>query len=169
MYTRLSDGTELVIRPIVASDKLMLSEGLARLSEESRRRRFLTAKPGFTSRELRYLTEVDGCDHYALVAQVVGDPSRIVAVGRFVRQQDDRQKAEPAIVVDDSLERRGLGKLLEQMLGEAASCRGISRFVVTAVSDNPAVVPLLRTLNAQVQAGPREWGVSEYSLDLAAA
>jgi GNAT superfamily N-acetyltransferase len=168
VYTRLSDGTELVIRSIVASDKQMLSEGLARLSEESRRLRFLTAKPRFTSTELRYLTEVDGCDHYAVVAQPLGDPSRIVGVARWVRQREDRQTAEPAITVADALQRRGVGRELGIRLAEAARCRGIRRFVVTAASDNPAVVPLMRTMNAHVQAGPRQWGISSYALDLVA-
>ena len=35
---------------------------------ETIHRRFLGAKPRFSARELRYLTEVDGVDHIALVA-----------------------------------------------------------------------------------------------------
>src|SRR5436305_4626748 len=107
----------------------MLSEGLAHLSEESRRLRFLGAKPRFTGAELRYLTEVDGCDHYALVAQLADDPLAIVAVARFVRLAGDRSAAEVAIVVTDSLQRRRLGTQLARMLGEAARRRGIRRFV----------------------------------------
>jgi GNAT superfamily N-acetyltransferase len=168
VYTRLADGTALLVRPILPSDKHMLSEGLVRLSEESRRRRFLTAKPRLTAAELRYLTEVDGRDHYALVAQLAHDETSIVAVARYVRDPANPHTAEPAIVVCDALQRRGLGTQLARMLGEAARHRGISRFVVTVLSDNPAVVPLLRTLNAQVQARAHERGVAEYSLEIAA-
>jgi hypothetical protein len=63
---RLPDGTRVAIRPIEPGDKARLAEGLRRLSQETIRRRFLAAKPRFTSAELRYLTEIDGVDHIAL-------------------------------------------------------------------------------------------------------
>ena len=47
----------------------MLEDGLRQLSDESVHRRFLTPKRGFSRTELRYLTEVDGRDHVALVAE----------------------------------------------------------------------------------------------------
>jgi hypothetical protein len=54
-------------------------------------RRFLTLKSSFSRAELRYLTEVDGRDHVALVAEDPGDPCRrLIAVGRFVRRLEER-------------------------------------------------------------------------------
>ncbi len=47
----------------------MLEDGLRHLSKESVQRRFLTPKSSFSRSELRYLTEVDGRDHVALVAE----------------------------------------------------------------------------------------------------
>jgi RimJ/RimL family protein N-acetyltransferase len=168
VYTRLSDGRTLVIRPIFPSDKAMLSEGLSRLSEESRRRRFLTAKPRLSSTELRYLTEIDGWDHYALVAQFPDDPTAICAVARFVRLPDDPSTAEAAIVVCDAIQRRGLGTQLARMLGDAGRERGIKRFAATVLTDNPAALALMKTLNARVQGGDNVRGVSEYTLEIAA-
>ena len=71
MVTRhvLSDGTQVKIRPIEAGDKQELQEGLHRLSEATVQRRFLVPKVRFTKAELRYLTEVDGHDHVAFVAE----------------------------------------------------------------------------------------------------
>lgn len=146
----------------------MLCEGLARLSEESRRLRFLGAKPRFSGAELRYLTEVDGCDHYALVAQLADDPSAIVAVGRFVRLPSDRSAAEAAIVVTDGLQRRRLGTQLARMLGDAARRRGISRFVAVIASDNPAAIRLMRTLTTRLKDCGHDHGVHEVHMDLAA-
>jgi RimJ/RimL family protein N-acetyltransferase len=168
VYKRLSDGTALMIRPILPSDKRMLADGLSRLSEESRRRRFLSSKPRLSAAELRYLTEIDGLDHCALVAQLAGDPGAIVAVGRFVRLRDDATTAEAAIVVCDALQRRGIGTELARMLGDAASQRGIERFAATVLSDNPAAMALMRTLNARVQTDGPDRGVSEYTLEIAA-
>ena len=84
MHT-LPDGTQILIRPIEATDKLRLSVALSRLSRETIRARFLAAKPRLTSAELRYLTEIDGHDHIALVATLASDPESIVAVARCVR------------------------------------------------------------------------------------
>src|SRR3954469_12422372 len=99
MTVKLSDGTELLVRPISPADKALLAAGLTRLSETSIQRRFLGPKPRLTSSELRYLTEVDGHDHFAIVAvDAAGD---IVAVARWVRDHDDPLSAEAAIVVAD--------------------------------------------------------------------
>ena len=62
---RLDNGVEVVIRPISPDDKPLLAEGIARLSARSARFRFLAPKNRLTSAELRYLTEIDGCDHMA--------------------------------------------------------------------------------------------------------
>jgi RimJ/RimL family protein N-acetyltransferase len=168
VYTRLTDGTAVVIRPILSSDKEMLSSGIACLSEESRRRRFLSAKPRLSAAELRYFTEVDGRDHYALVAQLADDPSEIVAVGRFVRLPDDRSTAEAAIVVCDGLQRRRLGTQMARLLGDAARRRGIRRFAATVLSDNPAAMRLMRTLTTRLEDGGHESGVHEVLMDIAA-
>jgi protein lysine acetyltransferase len=74
MVTKLHDGTLIRIRPIRPSDKHALAAGLARLSDETIRRRFLTSKPQFSKAELRYLTEVDGDHHVALVGELLDAP-----------------------------------------------------------------------------------------------
>lgn len=168
MYTRLSDGTAVLIRRILPSDKRMLAEGVLRLSAESRQRRFLAPKPSLSAAELRYLTEVDGRDHYALVAQLANDPSAIVGVARFVRLPTDRSAAEAAIVVCDELQRRRLGTQLARMLGDAARRRGIRRFVATVLSDNPAAMRLMRTLTTRLRDAGHEQGVHEVTMELAA-
>ena len=168
MYTRLTDGTAVFVRPILGSDKQMLADGVSRLSAEARYRRFLSAKPSLSAAELRYLTEVDGRDHYALVAQLADDPSAIVAVGRFVRLASDRSTAEAAIVVCDGLQRRRLGTQLARMLGDAARRRGIRRFVATVLSDNPAAMRLMRTLATRLEDGGHDNGVHEVTMEIAA-
>ena len=63
--------------------------GLQRLSPESRHKRFLMPKPRFSSSELRYLTEIDGFDHVAIVAVSAEDPDVFYGVARFVRLRED--------------------------------------------------------------------------------
>jgi hypothetical protein len=74
MLVSLHHGTQVRIRPVEPGDKQRLQRGLRGLSPETVRRRFLAAKPAFSDHELRYLTEVDGVDHLALVAVLADDP-----------------------------------------------------------------------------------------------
>lgn len=60
----------VVIRPIRADDSERLQLSHERLSSESRYRRFMSSKPHLTAADTRYLVDVDGCDHFALVATV---------------------------------------------------------------------------------------------------
>ncbi|MEA2373905.1 MAG: hypothetical protein QOD53_368 [Thermoleophilaceae bacterium] len=158
----------MVIRAIRPADKRMLAKGHELLSEESRRRRFLGAKPRLSSAELRYLTEVDGERHFALVAVLAERLDHIVGVARFVRLPGDDAVADAAIVVGDLYQRRGLGKRLALGLADAARARGVKRFSATMLSDNPAALALMRTLSQRLEAGPHERGVQEVSGDLAA-
>jgi GNAT superfamily N-acetyltransferase len=167
VITRLSDGTVVRIREIRASDKELLAAGYARLSEESRLRRFLGPKPRLTTSDLRYLTEVDGFNHYAVVA-VMGDRADIVAVARWVRLVDDPESAEAAVVVGDPLQGKGLGKLLARELADSARRRGIKRITASILSDNPPALALMRVIGERLTDGGHHHGVHEVVAELAA-
>jgi GNAT superfamily N-acetyltransferase len=147
----------------------MLADGLRRLSPESAQRRFLTPKRSFSRAELRYLTELDGLDHVALVAEHPADPARrLIAVGRFVRLQDDPEAAEVAIVVADHWQGRGLGSLLGEHLAHSARNRGIRRFTATMAADNRPAHRLMERLTDHLHQHHVGGGVDELVLDLAA-
>jgi GNAT superfamily N-acetyltransferase len=158
----------VVIRAIRPGDKHMLARGLELLSEETRRRRFLGAKPRLTAGELRYLTEVDGDSHFALVAVLADHFDHVVAVARYVRLPEDPSTAEAAIVVGDPWQRRGLGRRLAVMLADAAREHGIARFSASMLSDNPAALALMQTLSRRLEEGPHAQGVREVVAELAA-
>lgn len=151
----LSDGTSVLVREIRASDKRSLVHGLERLSPESIRRRFLTAKPRFSAGELRYLTEVDGIDHHALVATTPARTDSLIAVARFVRLPADPRAAEAAIVVCDAFQGRRLGTALAERLADAASERGIVRIEASILADNRPALALMRTIGARLAACSR--------------
>jgi RimJ/RimL family protein N-acetyltransferase len=166
---RLPDGAPILIRPIRADDKRMLENGLRHLSDESVQRRFLTPKRSFSRAELRYLTEVDGRDHVALVAEYPGEPvRRMIAVGRFVRLHDDSETAEVAITVADDWQGRRLGSLVVDELAAEARSLGIRRFTATMASDNVPARRLFARLTRQLELHHVGAGVSELVLDLAA-
>ena len=166
---RLPDGALILVRPIRADDKRMLEDGLRHLSDESVQRRFLTLKRSFSRAELRYLTEVNGRDHVALVAEYPGDSvRRLIAAARFVRLEEDPAAAEAAIVVADDWHRRGLGSVLAEQLAGEARHAGIARFTATMASDNVAAHRLMRRLTTHLERRGGGHGVSEMVLDLAA-
>jgi GNAT superfamily N-acetyltransferase len=166
---RLPDGAQIFIRPIRADDKRYLEIGLRHLSDESVHRRFLSPKRSFSRSELRYLTEVDGRDHVALVAEYPGEPvRRLIAVGRFVRHHDDPTAAEAAIVVADDWQRRGVGSLFAEKLARKARQRGITTFTATMSSDNVAAHKLMRRLTLHLHEQHAGSGVSELVGEIAA-
>ena len=166
---RLPDGASILIRPIRADDKRMLEDGLRQLSDESVHRRFLTPKRGFSRSELRYLTEVDGRDHVALVVEDPRQPARrLIAVGRFVRLHDDPEAAEVAIVVADDWHRRGVGTVLSEQLATEARRVDVRRFTATIAADNVPGQRLMHKLTSHLERQSSGSGVEELVLDLAA-
>jgi RimJ/RimL family protein N-acetyltransferase len=167
MLHRLADGTRILIRPIQGGDKERLEVGLARLSAETIRRRFLAAKPSFSRRELRYLTEIDGYDHIALVAVLFDDPDTLVAVARAVRFSDRPDTAEMAIVVADHLHGQGLGTQLARRLSAAARSVGIRHFAGTMLADNEPIRRLMLHIASALEDDHVERGVREVTVELA--
>ncbi|RPI26118.1 MAG: N-acetyltransferase, partial [Actinobacteria bacterium] len=92
----LRDGGRVVVRPLTPDDREALREGFSRLSDASRRFRFLAAKGAISERELDYLTNVDYCDHFAWAVFDPDEDMAGVGVARYVRASDDPTVAEPA-------------------------------------------------------------------------
>jgi RimJ/RimL family protein N-acetyltransferase len=166
----LNDGRQVAIRPIGPDDHERLRASHARLSPESRYRRFLATKPELTSADARYLVEIDGSDHLALVATLPDEPGEpIVAVARYIRLPDDPGAAEYAVVVGDDYQRQGLASELMARLAHAAAARGVKRFRATMLADNLAI----HRVTSKLAAGPlkrRQLGsLSELEIELAVA
>lgn len=166
LLRELSDGTKVRIRPVEPADKPRLEIAMARLSAESIRRRFLAAKPSLSAAELRYLTEVDGSQHIALVAVLDEDPEQIAGVARCVRTEPGGEAAEFAIVVGDELHGQGLGTALATALAARARAAGIRRFEATALADNAAVAHLMEGLGARTAQHIQPGGVREIVAEL---
>ncbi|PRP91532.1 Acetyltransferase Pat [Enhygromyxa salina] len=152
----LADGTPVRLRPIQPSDKDQLARGLARLSPESRYLRFFTEKSHLSTQELAYLTEVDGVDHFALVA-VHRETGEGIGVARFVRlapegdDAGDAHVAEAAVVVLDEFQNRGLGSLLLRRLSAAALERGIDRFAAEILGENQRIRHVLAAVSPDTE------------------
>ena len=154
--------------PLAGERFRRLAAGFRLLSDETRQMRFLTAKPRLTKSDLRYLTEVDGRDHVALVAVEREHPTHIAAVGRFVRDPARPDTAEFAIVVGDAYQRQGLGRALGEALAAEAKSRGIHRFTAITLSDNVGVQKLIGAISEQLEYAHNGDGTRALTADLAA-
>jgi RimJ/RimL family protein N-acetyltransferase len=159
----LRDGSKVLIRQVQPADAQLLADGFDRLSDKSRRMRFLARKDRLSAAELRYFTDVDHHDHEALGALDQAD-GRGVGVARYVRDAEDPHAAEIAVTVVDDWQGRGLGtELLTRLSGRARS-EGISRFTALVADDNVVMAGLLRNMGANLTGrGP---GTVEYEIAL---
>jgi GNAT superfamily N-acetyltransferase len=148
--TKLADGTPIVVRLLTPEDKGILEAGFERLSPQSRYARFLAPKTTLTDDELRYLTEIDQENHFAIGAMLEngdgkGNPVGL-GIGRFIRLPDLHATAEAAIAVVDEAQGRGLGKLLFMRLCAAAAERGIERFRCEVLGSNTSMAALIERI-----------------------
>lgn len=138
----LRDGTRVSVRPIEPEDRDALVAAFERLSPETRYRRFFGPVNELSPRALDHLTVVDHADHEALVA--LDEAGAIVGVARYVRIGEG--EAEPAIVVADDWQSRGLGsRLLAQLVGRARA-EGVERFRAPVLARNRDAIALFRRL-----------------------
>ena len=144
--TTLRDGSRVLIRPVRRADRERFEDGFARLSHESRYRRFLGFKKRLTEKELVFFTEFDRPGQEALGAL---DPTsgEGVGVARYVRLGDS-DAAEASVVVVDAWQGRGVGGALLERLALLARETGIRRFVATLLPDNRAMLNLFERLGA---------------------
>jgi protein lysine acetyltransferase len=161
----LQDGSSVLIRPIRADDKDALTRGLARLSAESRYRRFLRPVTSLNERELKYLTEVDYTNHFAWVAVNPDDPADGWGVARYVRDPKDPEVAEAAVAVVDDQQHRGIGAYLLQFLSASAIANGITTFRGWVLGDN---VEILRPLERIGASRKPDHGVLKIEVELSA-
>jgi RimJ/RimL family protein N-acetyltransferase/nucleotide-binding universal stress UspA family protein len=139
----LKDGTRVSVRPLERGDRDLLRAAFARLSPESRYRRFFTNVASLSERDLDYLTDIDHHRHEALVAIEPGT-SEGLGVARFIRT--DEGQAELAVTVVDDWQGKGVGGVLLDALADRAREEGIGRFTATVLASNEEARALISRL-----------------------
>lgn len=145
------------MRPIRSDDKAALDSFHQRLSNDTRYRRYHAAKGTLTRSDLRYLTEVDGHHHVALVAELplddVGSVPELAGVARIVGDPEHPGEAEVAIVVRDDVHGSGVGSDL--VCGVLARGReeGVRTAVAQVQADNHRALRLFQGLGFRQRSG----------------
>ena len=156
----------MVVRPILPDDKHHVASLFKQMSSQSRYLRYHHAKVRLTRRDLRYLTEIDHRDHFALIAFTVREnqgplPSVSLATSDSRRPLSDH--AELVLEVIDGHQGRGLGTSLVRLLTQTALEQGV-RFFVAYVA--PADARVIRWGEEQGGIFTRENGVMRLELSL---
>jgi RimJ/RimL family protein N-acetyltransferase len=161
----LDDGGRILVRPLRPSDRDELAAGYEELSRAARRLRFFHPPEHLSGSLLDHLVELDGRDHFALVAQALDEPGQPgVGVARFGRDPHDPSTAEAAVTVRESHGNRGIGTVLLLALVDAARARGITKFTASVMWENHALLDGLRAYGAVVK--PSEPGVAAVTVAL---
>ena len=161
----LADGSEVILRRVGPEDAPELESGFARLSEESRRLRFLSSKPTLTQSELEYLTDVDGHRHEAIGA-IDPEADQGVGIARFVRDAERPERAEVAVTVVDDWQHRGLGTALLEAVTQRAREEGVRTFVALVSADNASMHRLLERVGGTVHEVRPMGRAAEYEIEL---
>lgn len=148
----LSDGTVFTVRPVTGDDKHLILNGFERLSERSRYLRFLSPMPSLSRSQLAYLSELDHCHHVAIG---ILDGDAPVAIGRFVRFDDDSTAADVALTVVDEYQGRGVGRITIEVLAMIGREWGIRWMHFDVLAENNAMLTLLDRFGAvRTPSGP---------------
>jgi CRP-like cAMP-binding protein len=150
--TLLRDGTDVLIRPLLARDRERFAGALADQSEEWRHRRFFSPvkpSPGL----VEYLVHVDYLGHFAWVVGQ-SEPLRGFGTARFIRRKELPTVAEVAFEVDDHWQNKGIATLRLGALGAAASRLGIETFTAEVLYEN-------RPMRAVLNKAAAAWRHSE--------
>jgi len=160
----LSDGTEVILRPIRPEDEPLEREMLTTLSEEALRGRFFKVIKKITHEMLTRFCNIDYDREMAIVAEArEGEKRKIIGIGRIVIEPDLRN-GEFAVVVHDDYQGKGLGyKLIDMLIGIAQE-KGLEELYGIVLTDNRRMIGICEELGFTVEYLPD--GISRVELVL---
>lgn len=146
----LKNGREILIRPILETDAVLIVDLFQKLSEHSRYRRFLRRLDVLPEKMVYQFTHMDYNRECALAGISEEDGKEaIIAVARYAYPLEE-SLPELAIVVRDDWQHLGLGKTLLKEVVEIGKSQGICRFGGMIDSQNRIIRLLLEELGFKV-------------------
>jgi acetyltransferase len=161
---RLSDTTEVTLRPIKPEDEPLGYELLMNLSPQTFKERFFQNTMKITHEMLIRLCNIDYDREVAIVAETREGPKRrFIGIGTLFIDSDFGN-GEFSVVVSDDYQGKGLGyKLIDTLIGIAQE-KGLEKFFGIVLTDNRKMINLCRKLGFIVENWPD--GLSRVELHL---
>lgn len=162
----LRDGTRVLIRPLREDDREREEAFLRRLSDDSRRYRFLASMKQASPALVDQLMDVDYVHQMAFVALAHDNGElREVGISRYSADADEK-RCECAVTVADDWRNRGLGVLLMRHLIEIARRNGYRQMFSIDSAENEAMRELAHYLGFQRRIDPDDAAQVIHTLDL---
>jgi len=140
---RLSDGTEVLIRPIKVTDEGLIREFHYQLSEETVYRRYRGPLKALPHKERVRFVNVDYVREMAVVAVTrSGAREELLGVGRYFVDEETRI-AELAFTVRDDWHDRGIGSVLMAKLLDVAARCDLAGVEAHTQADNHRMIAIL--------------------------
>jgi acyl-CoA synthetase (NDP forming)/GNAT superfamily N-acetyltransferase len=143
----LTAGAVVTIRPVAPADEPALLALYERTTADSIRLRFFAYSHCAGRQDVARLLRTPSGDHMAVV---VLDRGEVVGVG-CIERTSEAGTAEFALLVDDGHHSEGVGTLLLEHLVAAARRAGYQRMRADVLSENTAMLHVLRDLGALIQ------------------
>jgi acetyltransferase len=147
----LRDGQRLVLRPVRPEDATLEQEFVRKLSTESRYFRFHHGLAELSTSMLVRFTQIDYDNEMAFVALHADAAGRDeeVATSRYV-QEADGETCEFALVVQDTWQGHGLGRLMMEAIIDHARERGLLRMRGDVLFENHKMLRLMQRMGFSV-------------------
>jgi acetyltransferase len=147
----LSDNTPILLRPIKPEDEPMWLELLSSCSKEAIYSRF-RYNFHFESHEIAtQFCYIDYARELAIVAEIEQEGHRkLIGVGRLIGDPD-METVEYAVLVTDSWQGKGLGKILTEYCTEIARASNFKRIFAETTKDNKAMILVFKKLAFHVE------------------
>jgi acetyltransferase len=169
-HLALSNGRNLLLRPILPEDEPALQALVARTSPEDLRLRFFQPIRQLSHDMAARLTQIDYNREMALVAVGPGLPGQAEMYGVVnISADPDNDKAEYSIIVDRELMRLGLGTMLMRRIIDYARQCGVREIYGEVLQENEAMLQLNRTLGFTIKVPPDDTGLRHVTLPLSTA
>lgn len=144
-------GLRVRLRLARPTDRRAVRRFLEGLSAETRERRFLHSMALVPERTVRHFTFYDPRERLVVVATaMLGGETLEEIVGLADLAHLGGGLAELAVVVDDELQDRGVGKLLTEVIASLAMQQGATRLKAELLERNTAMLRLMARLGRTV-------------------
>jgi len=142
---------EILFRPVKPTDEALQREFFYSLSDETIYQRYFNLLRVLPHEKIQPLVNIDYREEIALVG-LIGEPcdEEMIAIGRFKLDPADNL-AEPAFVVRDDWQNRGIGTFLMTKLIEIAKEMGIDGFKADVLAENKKMLHVFHKCGYPVQ------------------
>jgi acyl-CoA hydrolase/GNAT superfamily N-acetyltransferase len=150
-YRTTKMGLNIFLRPVKISDEPLLKDFFYSLSDDSRYRRFLSARREMPHDFLQKFVVIDYTKQMAILAIIPhGEKEEVIGVGRYALLED-MHFADVAFAVRDDNQNKGIGTELFSYLTYLAKKKGLLGLTALVLLENRSMLHLIRKMGFDIE------------------